>query len=208
MFTLLLVAVTASYPDPPGPASAPAPSTVTVDFGARGKVQVPAPAALPPFFWEATFRSPGGDAAALKFCQHVSVMGPPLCRVMLAQPGRAPFELRRGVVGKLLWTPDGQYLVGAGSNTVRLWNLAGGVRVVTPAGPPLPGQSRQADITRLTIRGSKLCVLVREDWYRPDASGRITRTVWSAFRYALPTLRQLDRQTVTRAAQPSACPKM
>lgn len=59
-----------------------------------------------------------------------------VCRVVLARPGRGPLTLKAGVVGDLFWTPDGQYLIGAGVNTLRLWNLNGGLRLAVPQGVP------------------------------------------------------------------------
>jgi len=46
--------------------------------------------------------------------------------------------LKNSDVTRLLWTRDGKYLIGAGGNTVRLWNLVGacGRLSLDPLTPP------------------------------------------------------------------------
>ncbi|WP_291425854.1 hypothetical protein [Deinococcus sp.] len=199
MFALLLAAaMTGTYIYPPDPATTPLPPTITVDFGAGGKVTLPRPRPdLDVSASHKTFFSPSRDAAALHFCWDIPKYA--FCQVWLARPGKAAQELRNSVVNTVLWTPDGQYLIGAGNNTVRLWNLAGGLRVTTPKGPTLPGQSPSADITGMRLSGQTLCVFLREDWYRPDASGHITQTNLTTVRYALPSLRRLGAQSTVSA---------
>lgn len=120
-------------------------------------------------------------------------MGSPLCRVMLARLGRTPIELQKGVVGPLIWTPDGQYLIGAGNNTVRLWNLVGGVRAHVPGLEPDQPNERivTRDITRLWLERDKLCVAMVSDVFK-TSGGYALRQRTSTTRYQLPALRPLE----------------
>ncbi|WP_345450162.1 hypothetical protein [Deinococcus aluminii] len=93
---------------------------------------------------------------------------------------------------QLLWTEDGKYLIGAGANTVRLWNLAGGMRTAIPPSPSVFSASPQhsSQIVGLAFRGRDLCVQTEDQWY--DRNGQpISRSV-STTRYALPMLKVLE----------------
>ncbi|AWT34880.1 hypothetical protein GCM10008956_24370 [Deinococcus arenae] len=170
-------------------------AAVLVPFGARGEVTVPFPSGDVPSRAEATVHSPRGDAAAVKLCPKVFLMGPELCQVVLARPGRSPLTLKAGVVGHLLWTPDGQYLIGAGVTTLRLWNLSGGLRLAVPQGiPEADGAIRDARLTRLWLERGFLCAALHEDWFTD--SGRVVRRNVTTVRYALPTLRPLASVTL------------
>ena len=46
----------------------------------------------------------------------------------LVKPNGAVLSLKDSEVWKILWTRDGKYVLGFGSNTLRLWNLKGGLR--------------------------------------------------------------------------------
>ncbi|MDO4244590.1 MAG: hypothetical protein Q4C89_01020 [Deinococcus sp.] len=189
MFTLLLSAVLAT-----GNTALVAPSLpVTVDFGARGKVAVPRPA--PQADFEAQLRqvlmSPRRDAAAVQFCWDIPKYA--FCRVILARPGQPMLTLKNSDVRKLLWTPDGKYLVGTGANTVRLWNLVGGVRVHVPGLEPdqLDERIVTRDITQLWLEQGKLCVAMVSDVFR-TSGGPALRQLTSTTRYQLPALRPLQ----------------
>ncbi len=145
----------------------------------------------PEFPWtlSQTLLSPRGDAAAARFC-----FEPPgfrFCEVYLARPGPPVLTLKNGTVFQLLWTADGQYLIGAGKNTVRLWNLSGGVRIVTPV-PPLiePGVTQSASvITRLWLDRGNLCVAAQDQLF--DAQGQQRGQTVTTTRYSLPTFKGL-----------------
>ncbi|WP_414657171.1 hypothetical protein ACINK0_01480 [Deinococcus sp. VB343] len=189
MFALLLPAVLATGNTAP---VSPVPP-VTVDFGARGKVAVPRPA--PQADFEAQLRqvlmSPRRDAAAVQFCWDIPKYA--FCRVMLARPGQSVLTLKNSDVRKLLWTPDGKYLVGAGANTVRLWNLVGGVRAHVPGLEPnqLGERIVTRDITRLWVERDKLCVAMLSDVFK-TSGGPALRQRTSTTRYQLPALRPLE----------------
>lgn len=83
----------------------------------------------------ATVWSPDRKAAAVLFCwEAMRFTG---CEVKLAQPGRTVLALPNSFVRTLVWTPDGQYLLGGGYNTLRIWNRSGKGRAVlaTPSSP-------------------------------------------------------------------------
>ncbi|WP_261664638.1 hypothetical protein [Deinococcus sp. Marseille-Q6407] len=154
---------------------------------------------------EETLYSPRGDSAAVRFCwDAVKYHG---CRVYLARPGGAVSELKNSDVIYLLWTQDGEYLAGAGANTLRLWNLSGGMRSVvyrTKAGAP-------GNIERLWLepngRGrGDLCVS-STDAVRSDQPGQLRPTLTlSAARYSLPALTRLGLNTVQALDGEAACP--
>ncbi|MFC6618686.1 hypothetical protein [Deinococcus radiophilus] len=117
--------------------------------------------------------------------------------------------LKNSDVTRLLWTQDGEYLIGAGANTLRLWNLSDGMRSVVyqaKSGAPTTG-----GITRLWLepngRGrGDLCVATTEV-VRYDQPGQLRPTLTlSAARYQLPTLQRLGLNTVQALEGEAACP--
>lgn len=143
--------------------------------------------------YEETLYSPRGDSAAVRFCwDAIKYDG---CTVYLARPGGQVSPLQNSNVERLLWTQDGEYLVGAGANTLRLWNLSGGVRSVvyrTKTGAP-------GGIQRLWLvpngRGrSDLCVSSLDN-LRYDTPGQ-----------QKPTLERLGLNTVQALDGEAACP--
>ncbi|GAA5513043.1 hypothetical protein Dcar01_01769 [Deinococcus carri] len=189
MFALLLAALATS------PVSA-APE-VSVAFGGRDTVRVFGPSNKGreeyPWTHQQTLLSPRGDAAAVRFCWEIGKYGG--CQVFLAQPGRPVLELKNSNVRQLLWTADGQYLLGAGENTVRLWNLSGGSRAAVPR-PVLSGnQQSNSHIRPLWLRDRDLCVAMNSEVFGPNG-GYATGSLTTTTRYALPTLRPLTVTTL------------
>ncbi|MFC5847583.1 hypothetical protein [Deinococcus petrolearius] len=186
-------------------------NTVGVPFGGAGTVAVPRPPDMgldPPPRAQPPLYSPRGDAAALRFCRDIPKYS--TCQVFLVRPGLPTRALPRSDVQRLLWSPDGRFLIGAGANTVRLWNLAGGVRAQVPQ-PPGAGATRLVrtrTVTGLHLRRGELCVSLLADVFRksggPAVAGRT-----ATFRYALPALRPAERAPSPpgRATPPPAtCP--
>lgn len=132
--------------------------------------------------------SPRGDAVAVRFCWDIGKYSG--CQVRLARAGRPMTVLSRSDVTRLLWTADGRYLIGAGANTVRLWNLSGGVRTATPSVTgAVPRAQSHSRIAGLKLSGPELCVQTADVWSGPN-SARVGETR-SAVRYALPSLRTI-----------------
>lgn len=187
-----MFALPTDSPRPPNPVLV---RTVDVAFSGGPVVRVTGPEPVADFPAEpaGTLMSPRGDAAAVRFCWNIPKYDS--CQVRLVRPGGAVQILTKSDVRRLLWTPDGQYLIGAGANTVRLWNLAGGVRTAVPTpGQVHAGLSRHSShIVGLAFRGRDLCVRAQDRWYGRD--GQQARQSVSVTRYALPTLRAL--QTVS-----------
>lgn len=148
--------------------------------------------------------SPSGNAAAVLFSWSV---GPKYegSQLFLAEAGHRALKLETADIWPLLWTKDGKYLIGAGANTVRLWNLAGSVRRAIPALPARWQRDRKIirrEITGLTLGESALCVHISFVLAKAGASDEGLETV---SRYALPSLKLLGRQTVAREAKAPAC---
>lgn len=100
--------------------------------------------------------------------------------VFLIRPDGTVEELKNGEVRKTQWTEDGIYLVGTGDNTIRLWNLNGGVRQVS-----FP------NIRASRVMGKTLCLNV--NWYSPT-TGQVSRT--AEIHLAIPSLKQVsDKDT-------------
>jgi len=84
------------------------------------------------------------------------------CMVFLVDPSRGSRPLPQGEMGgfpALKWTPDGRYLIAAGEHSLRLWNLRGAVRGITPGvavDPPEQLLSRW--VKGVEVRGHWLCV--------------------------------------------------
>jgi hypothetical protein len=141
------------------------------------------------------FFSPSGSAAAVRFYWSV---GPKYegSQLFLVQAGQRALKLETASIWPLLWTEDGESLIGAGANTVRVWNLAGSVRRATPALPARWQGDREIirrEIMGLTLGKSTLCVRTSFMLAKAGASAEVLQTV---SRYALPTLQLLGRQMV------------
>lgn len=157
-------------------AGPPVPPPVPVTFPGGQRVTVHSPVSDDDR-WEhvETLYSPDRQAAAVRFCwDSLRFEG---CEVRLAQPGRPVLSLERSFVRQILWTPDSQFLLGGGSNTVHLWNRQGQRRgFVIPVGtrhgdPPLA----------LALHPQGLCV---QHTSRGDSRA-------SSWVYALPSLKRL-----------------
>lgn len=168
---------------------------VEVSFmgGEKVSVQGPEPVADFPAKPAQTLLSPRGDAAAVRFCWDIPKYDS--CQVHLVRPDGTVQELKNSNVTRLLWTADGKYLIGAGANTIRLWNLVGGVRAALPR-PVLLGKQRSfSHIGRLWLRGSDLCVSMNSEVFGPNG-GYATGQQVTTTRYALPTLKPLTVTTL------------
>ena len=113
----------------------------------------------------ATLFSRRSEAVAVRFCNdHTMESG---CIVYVAKPTGRILELENSDVNLFLWTANGRYLIGSGGDTVRLWNLSGGMRTDTltlPVSDPglTPGAS---EITRLWLDHGDLCVAMKNQLY-------------------------------------------
>jgi len=148
------------------------------------------------FPWQAvqTLASPHGEAAAVRYCYEFP--GGAFCEVHLAQAGLPVTVLKNSNVTRLLWTDDGHFLIGAGTNTVRLWTLRGTARTAVPH-PPLiePGLVQSSsEITRIWMDRRDLCVATRDRLF--GALGKQRRTTVTTTRYRLPTLQGLTSYTL------------
>lgn len=193
MFALLTDA-----PRPPNPALV---RTVDVAFSGGPVVRVTGPEPMADFPAEpaGTLMSPRGDAAAVRFCWNIPKYDS--CQVRLVRPGGAVQLLTKSDVRRLLWAPDGQYLIGAGVNTVRLWNLVGGMRTALPTpGQIYAGLSRHSSrIVGLSLRGRDLCVRTEDQWY--GRGGQQAGRSVSTTRYTLPTLGALQTVSALRGEE-------
>lgn len=156
-----------------------------------------------PWTLRQTLYAPTKNAAAVRFCWDIGKYGG--CETSVARPGQPVLKLAKGDVSQLLWTADGKYLIGAGANTLRLWNLVGGVRTAVPkSGDNLPGWVIQSLVSRLWLSLGKqgqaeLCVATTDFWGNGKTGAR--RNTMTTTRYALPTLKPL---TITTFAQQKA----
>lgn len=182
----------AVLPIPPTP-------TATVQFRSGLSRTVSGPAnsagnADYPWRLAQTLVSPQGKAVAVRFCYEYP--GGQFCQVDLVRPGLPVTVLKNGNVTRLLWSADGQSLVGAGTNTIRLWTLSGALRTAVPM-PPLiePGVTQSSSrITRLWLDRGNLCVATRDQLF--DSQGQQRRTTVTTTRYQLPTLQGLTSDTL------------
>ncbi|MCP2013719.1 hypothetical protein L1280_000847 [Deinococcus sp. HSC-46F16] len=174
---------------------------VEVSFTGGQKVSVrgPEPVADFPANPVQTLLSPRGDAAAVRFCWDIPKYS--VCQVHLVRPDGTVQVLKNSDVRRLLWTEDGKYLIGAGVNTVRLWNLSGGVRTAVPTpGQVYAGLSQNSSrIVGLSFRGRDLCVRTENQWY--ERNGQQARRSTSTTRYGLPTLRALQTVSAPESQQ-------
>jgi hypothetical protein len=153
----------------------------------------------------ATLYSPKKDWVAVRFCtEHAMESG---CVVYLARASGQIQKLENSGVDLLLWTSDGRYLIGSGGDTVRLWNLSGGLRTGTltlPVSDPgiTPGAS---EITRLWLDHGDLCVAMKNQLYavqirlpgtlqNPPSQRR--GVTFTTTRYVLPWLTRLTSATL------------
>lgn len=175
--------------------------TVDVHFpsGQTVKVAVPEPMGQSPAQVQPVSFSPRGDAAAVQFCWDIPTMSPLMCQVNLVRPSGKIHDLAGGAVGPLLWTPDGKYLIGAGNNTLRLWNLVGGRRLalVNNFGD---GPQTQADhIGKMWWQGQDLCVQAQGTvWKAVSSKGRQGETMTFTARFTVPHLQPV--KTAARLA--------
>ncbi|WP_211214820.1 hypothetical protein [Deinococcus aquatilis] len=131
--------------------------------------------------------APSKNAAAVRFCWDIGKFGS--CETSLARPGQPVLKLSGGDVSRLLWATDGKYLIGAGANTLRLWNLVGGVRTAVT---PVAGSTVQRLwLAQPNLGKSDLCVSVR----RMFPVNGVYRTTMTSIRYALPALKVLTVTT-------------
>lgn len=200
MLALLLAAAVSLPPQPVTP-------QVEVAFPNAASVTVTGPQnseknAEYPWKHQQTLLSPRQDAAAVRFCWGIGKYDG--CQVFLAWLDQPALRLKNSDVQRLLWTQDGKYLIGAGSNTVRLWNLAGGVRTALPA--PLPGflpLQHTSQVVGLALGGRDLCVWTEDQWYGRNSS-RAAQSV-TATRYALPSLKPLTVTTLGNNGKEAEC---
>jgi WD40 repeat protein len=100
--------------------------------------------------------------------------------VYLVGPDGQLRRLKNGTVLNVQWTDDGKYLIGRGVNTLRLWNLNGGLRQVT-----------FQDVRSFRYSKQKLCLNL--NWYSP-LTGQLSRT--TEIQLAVPSLTQIsDKET-------------
>ncbi|WP_027460313.1 hypothetical protein [Deinococcus murrayi] len=197
-----MLALPADAPLPPNPALV---RTAEVAFPGGRVVRVPGPEPMADFPANPTqtLLSPRGDAAAVRFCWDIPKYDS--CQVRLVRPGGEVQILTKSDVRHLLWTPDGQYLIGAGANTVRLWNLSGGVRTAVPRPVLLGKQQSVSHIGRLWLRDGDLCVAMNSEVFGPNG-GYATGHLMTTTRYALPLLKPLETVILpAREGQEAPC---
>ncbi|ANE43489.1 hypothetical protein SU48_06585 [Deinococcus puniceus] len=141
-----------------------------------------------PWTLRQTLYAPTQQAAAVRFCWNaVKYTG---CETKLAWAAQPVLTLPKGDVSQLLWTTDGKYLIGAGANTLRLWNLVGGVR--TAATPVVGSVVQRLWLAQSRSGKADLCVSVG----RMLPVNGVYRTTMTTLRYALPTLKVLTVTTL------------
>ncbi|UQN09531.1 hypothetical protein [Deinococcus sp. QL22] len=115
--------------------SPPAPQTYTVTLRSGTKVEVTAPASTPhpdsgwiTWQFERKAASADGRFVAVMFLKDAVFAKDNVTVVYLVKPGGQILALPESDVNTLNWTPNGQYLLGGGVNTLRLWNTNGKLR--------------------------------------------------------------------------------
>ncbi|MDO4246366.1 MAG: hypothetical protein Q4C89_10115 [Deinococcus sp.] len=185
--TLALLAVLAG-----SPVAQAASPTVAVHSPSGQAVKVPVPKSGDVALAQARLirLSPRGDAAAVQFCLDVSFFGILLCEVDLVRPGGQILRLKGGAVeGQLLWSSDGKYLIGAGGNTLRLWNLVGGRRLTVVNNFGDGPQTRTDHISKMWWQGDDLCVQAQGTvWKAVSSKGRQGKTTTFTARFTVPHL--------------------
>lgn len=189
MLALLLAAAAAGPVYLPPQVSVPFPGTTPSLVMGPGS---PNQAAEFRWYHQQTLYSPAKTAAGVRFCQDYGKFSQ--CEVWLIRPGQPHQRLANSNVTRLLWTKDGKYLIGAGTNAVRLWNLVGGMRTAVPqAVAPIFDRRGFATIQQLRFQGRDLCVSVDQEVF---INGHLTNSVTATVRYALPTLKPLTVTTL------------
>lgn len=127
-------------------------------------------------------------------------LSPLMCEVDLVRPSGQILRLEGGAIGRLLWTPDGKYLIGAGNNTLRLWNLVGKRRSVAVQHPDSERQRIQTThIPELWWQGQDLCVEATGVLFQPVGKREFEgRPVNFTARFTVPHLQPV--KTVARFA--------
>jgi hypothetical protein len=125
----LAVSAQAQHDPPPAPVT----YTVTLRSGLKVAVPAPAPIAHPDGGWvtwqfERKAASADGRFVAVMFLKDAVFAKDNVTVVSLVKPDGKIVSLPNSDVNILNWTPDGQYLLGGGVNTLRLWNTNGKVR--------------------------------------------------------------------------------
>ncbi|THF69136.1 hypothetical protein E7T06_13270 [Deinococcus sp. Arct2-2] len=136
--------------------------------------------------------APNRSAAAVRFCWDIGKYGG--CETSVARPGQPVLKLAKGDVSQLLWTADGKYLIGAGANTLRLWNLVGGVRTV--ATQPAGSVVQRLWLSKSRLGEADLCVSVAVSTPLNGAYVAAMTTI----RHSLPTLKVLTLTTLPTAS--------
>lgn len=131
------------------------PSTdTTVVFRNGNKVFVPGPFLEQKpdvidygFYWEPpeVVISPNGRFAALKY--YMSEIKYYDTFIYLANDGGKITKLKNSKVKSIEWTRDGQYIIGIGENTLRIWSLDGKLRALS-----------FGNINSYVYYGDKVCV--------------------------------------------------
>ena len=147
-----------------------------------------------------TLVAPRGEAAALRFCYEYP--GGQFCQVDLVRSSLPVTVLKNGNVTRLLWSADGQSLIGAGTNTVRRWTLTGALRTAVPSSPLIePGDAQtSSQITRLWLDRGDLCVATKDQLF--GAQGQLRRTTVTTTRYRLATLQGLTSYSLPGPREP------
>ncbi|MEF2277684.1 hypothetical protein V3W47_05180 [Deinococcus sp. YIM 134068] len=167
------------------------------------RVEGPVPMADFPANPIQTLLFPRGDAAAVRFCWDIPKYDS--CQMRLARPDGTVQVLKNSNVRQLLWTRDGKYLIGAGVNTVRLWNLVGGARTAVPQTPvDEPNRvTRTRTITGLQLHGNGLCVKLLADVFRKSGGLALAQRS-TTVHYALPSLRPVESVTLPARSDATA----
>lgn len=185
ILALLAVAVIATDPALP---------VTKVNFNGK-VVKVTAPPPMADFASEPqeTLFSPRGDAVAVRFCWDAIKYW--FCQVKLARASGKITVLNNSSVNQLLWTADGRYLIGAGNNTLRLWNLSGGLITATPIFTDDPQASTHIEYVQLKNRS--LCLTLSS---QPNLSSIKPRVAYLG--YSLPQLKQISASAAQLNCQP------
>ncbi|WP_155297597.1 hypothetical protein [Deinococcus kurensis] len=117
--------------------------------------------------------------------------------VFLVRPDGRIDRLKNDTVRDVQWTEDGRYLIGMGVNTVRVWNLNGGLRQVS-----------NRELMASSVDGQTLCLNVNRD-APPSPEMQPTSPVpptpglpvsntppnrFTEIRLSIPSLKQLSRR--------------
>ncbi|NTY02271.1 hypothetical protein [Deinococcus sp. JMULE3] len=176
--TLAFGALAQAQTDAP-PTSATYP--VTLVGGRVVSVSAPSPewADVGWMTWELDQRQPSLDGRfhALLFRQFSNNPKHDPITVNLVKPDGRVLPLKNSDVFDVTWMPDGQYLLGRGNNTLRLWNTSGGLRTRV-----LPGMEA------LDVKPGVVCVAT-------VPAGNTVGMIVQRFR--VPSLRPLGEYTIT-----------